>query len=979
MNTEQPSVPSPPLRTDADTLQSLYNQIHSVQQNDGTLQWNDVAHHLGLGLPPNLPAGATAHFKVEAVHWFHADHRLLVNLNTDVGKSTLLIWRGSFGDPAVTTAPGWHFFFGYTLVNNIQFTELPVVGNLSSGWFGLRGLRALVTSYTLSKVESDGIYETIVGKGRSHELGATDYTIYPVPLPVTDDEENPPSGNAAREFHVELSVDISIAGGDIPLRGELDYPRSGGPQSRPEPTSIEKSKYNFTLHQAFVEFDHDTGFLWLRFDCSAAIGPLSGSLMNFGLGVRLDAQRDPHFAPSLKGIEFTLDRRPSLEVAGGLYVDQVDENFHDFDLDMWGELIVHVAKEFNAGFMGGYASTREAPHQPSLFGYGFLGIPVPLIPEVLTLTGFAGGLGVNRGLTIPKISDVDKFPLVRAAMSFAPSFDGTVSPSNPFPSDTSDPRSAMNCLEQMRQDIPIQAGEYWAALGVAFNVAEAFQGFALLTGAFGKELAFALLGEVKASFPPKVPKEEQRAYFEMYVRYDYEVSRKYFAGDSYLRHNSFMFSRACHLTGGIAVRYWGKDDPTKQIKSGEFVVSAGGYHPGFQKPSYYPAVSRLAMDWPVDEYLQFKGEAYFAVTRAVIMAGFALDMNLQVRSWIRVWATSELDFLLQYHPFFYDVFASVHFGLTVRIKVWFVHVNLTFHVGVDLHAWGPEFSGTARFDVSVVSFRLHLGGDAHVQQTISYSEFEDKYLPHVQNTLGEPTDPQPYVVSKINAVAGVARNIYVEHDDDPKWIVDPEHLVLKTHSAIPIKTATGTNLCTLGTLPTHNVDFGVGPCGFSASQLTSSHAIDLTGPGTQHFTATPLFGNASAALWDPDAKNHPMGADTLIDHVLTGFELRPDARPLPDRLPAASRANLMAPENTFHLDSLEPYRDYGLTPTGTTVQNSIESPQAQHNRSQWLTAVNHLLLSAERPGTTADVHGFSQNPDDQWFTSGPSLSFLGQI
>jgi hypothetical protein len=67
------------------------------------------------------------------------------------------------------------------------------------------------------------------------------------------------------------------------------------------------------------------------------------------------------------------------------------------------------------------------------------------------------------------------------------------------------------------------------------------------------------------------------------------------------------------------------------------------------------------------------------------------------------------DFLILYKPFHYDAHMSIEIHANVTIHFFGAH-HLSVSLGADIHLLGPQFSGTASFDIWNASFSVSIGG-----------------------------------------------------------------------------------------------------------------------------------------------------------------------------------------------------------------------------------------------------------------------------
>ena len=62
-------------------------------------------------------------------------------------------------------------------------------------------------------------------------------------------------------------------------------------------------------------------------------------------------------------------------------------------------------------------------------------------------------------------------------------------------------------------------------------------------------------------------------------------------------------------------------------------------------------------------------------------------------------------------------------GVEFDLKVAFVHVHFSFHLGAGLGISGPPFHGYASIDLDVISFTIHFGDDPVKPDLLRWEQF----------------------------------------------------------------------------------------------------------------------------------------------------------------------------------------------------------------------------------------------------------------
>ncbi|MEV4575459.1 DUF6603 domain-containing protein [Nonomuraea jabiensis] len=138
--------------------------------------------------------------------------------------------------------------------------------------------------------------------------------------------------------------------------------------------------------------------------------------------------------------------------------------------------------------------------------------------------------------------------------------------------------------------------------------------------------------------------------------------------------------------GRIRVRHL-----VRRPHDGDFVITAGGYHPHFAVPAHYPVVPRLGFTWQVSQNPALWGSAYYALTPSALMAGGSLTATWEDDS-LRTWFSASMDFLIAWQPYHYEASFHVAVGASSYTFTSFGTHTITVHVGADVHRPGPRRS-----------------------------------------------------------------------------------------------------------------------------------------------------------------------------------------------------------------------------------------------------------------------------------------------
>ena len=336
--------------------------------------------------------------------------------------------------------------------------------------------------------------------------------------------------------------------------------------------------------------------------------------------------------------------------------------------DYAGMLVVRAAG-YGLDAVGAYSElpVAGAPGQTYTSMFVFAALTATLGgPPSFFVTGLGAGGGLNRRLVIPSdFNALPSFPLI-AAM-------------NP---DSAFAQNPMSALDTIASVFPPERGAFWLAAGVRFTSFVFVESIAVLSLEIGDTVEMNLLGLSRMSLPRR---DVTLAQLELALRARFSSRDMVVSVQAQLTDNSWLLSESCRLTGGFAMVNW--------LRTGQFVLTVGGYHPEFDKPAEFPAVPRVQFNWAVSRSVAIKGEAYFALTASCVMAGGRLEVSYDTSS---VWAslTAVINAILSWDPFFYDVTVFVRVAAGVDISIWTpfgrAHISFSTSIGAGVHVWGPD-------------------------------------------------------------------------------------------------------------------------------------------------------------------------------------------------------------------------------------------------------------------------------------------------
>ncbi len=806
------------------------SKLEGRWENAGTpLQFGDVASTFGWDSMPPLPEGLDLAL-TSATFTYDFSKKIVVFTAHSANYGEIVFASLKKNDKPV-------YFFAVDIPIDLKFSQLPLVGDSLrlDPPVGIDELQIVIASAALSEQDVTALNKLIAKQPDDTLLipsSVTQGTTIAAKLQMNGPHEIVlPLTGAKKDDEQLLLRDGTPAEELVRADGAAT---DGNYQAEAKWFTLQKTLGPVHFEKVGVQYQAST----LRFLLNAALSAAGLTLSVEGLSIGSSLKKfKPVFELRGLGIDY---KAGDIEI-GGAFLRTTRDGRESYD----GAAIIKT-KQFALSALGSYTKLNG---EPSLFIYAFLDYPLGG-PSFFFITGLAAGFGYNRRLIAPSIDNVAEFPLITQAVS------GKA------------PKDLVKALESLQQHVPPDVGSIFLAVGVKFNSFKLVDSFALLTIEFGNNFAINLLGVSKAVVPtPEAGKSvvTPLAQVEISWKATFNPADGCLGIDARLTPNSYILSKDCRLTGGYAFYSW-----FSGLHAGDFVQTLGGYHPEFQVPEHYPKVPRLAFDWRVSSSLTIQGQAYYALTGSALMAGGHLEVLFregELRAWLKLGA----NFLIAWKPYHYDASLYVNVGAsyTFDIDLLFGHIRVTISVdvGAQLHLWGPEFSGTARIDLSVISFTISFGADASQAPPPlkDWSTFQQSFLP-------------PKDVCSISVKQGLVRKI--EDEGTECWVINPKQFSLMVDSAVPFKSAqaAGGELVKDGT-----TGFGVGPMAVGKERLQSKVSVTLKKDGRTvdgNFKYLVIKKAMPVGLWGESAKPQ-VGGEKFLKDVPAGIEIIPGKGPDP--------------------------------------------------------------------------------------------------
>ncbi|MBO3461277.1 hypothetical protein G7B40_031795 [Aetokthonos hydrillicola Thurmond2011] len=827
----------------------------------------------------------------------------------------------------------WLFALDLDLANQLQFSNLPLVGDAFQNQTSIiSSLRIVASSesFTLKEVRDFN-------------------KLFPTEVSSLDKLPDPGEGKGKDD-------DIAIPKG-FSLSGKLDFSHTsyvlnlpvspgnaGGNTPTPTPsqsTAISKKGVWFDIEKSIgalsvkqIGFIYEKEELAILFDAALKVSAFTLTCDN--LGVKLPLKNlTPSFNLDGVGVEY---KSENIEIAGALLRKQKTLNGIAYD-EYLGMAILKFkfagkgdkpGKTLGLSAIGSYANYNG---KPALFFYAVLDYPLGG-PAFFFVTGFALGFGYNRYLKVPPINKLAEFPLVAQAV-------GGVAKNEV--KDTS--KLITQQLQNLDKYVTLSPGSGFIAIGIKFTSFKLVDCFALLTIAFGEDFEINLLGIASMKLPPLVEGEAEKtippvAEVTMLLRARFSLNEGVIAVEAQLSNDSYILSKNCRLTGGFAFYTW-FDGPN----AGDFVITLGGYHPSFKKPAHYPNVPRLGFNWQVDSCLSLKGEMYFALCSHALMVGGKLEASFRSGS---LWAyfVAEAHFLISWKPYFYSI------QIQVRIQAG-VGILGPVNLGVQLQIWGPEFGGIVRLKIVFVKVVIEFGDQSsRFPSPINWKTFRESFLPSDQE------------ICTIAVTQGLARQLS-QADGTPLFIVNPLEFELVTNSVIPTqKGYYHDNDNTVLPDEGANTNFGARSMGIKAGDLETTHTIKITRKDGSNndievkkaeWTFKPATKQIPTGLWG-DARVKTMASNEyllppetneqrFLENTLSGFRILPGKPPEAGNTDSIKVTKLQY--DTKLISDVYAWQEilkFAVSSSLdaeriTTIKNNIVDPNTINRRNQILTSL----------------------------------------
>ncbi|KAM3513554.1 hypothetical protein MY11210_002841 [Beauveria gryllotalpidicola] len=592
---------------------------------------------------------------------------------------------------------------------------------------------------------------------------------------------------------------------------EGDGDASLGPDSTMVPLNCKQN--GVTISNIGLQYIPSSKTIVIILDAAFTLGPISFALLGFGLKVPISSGTLRHLPTpvlALSGLGLGYDQQP-IDIAGLFEVLTNDGS----TIYEGGAIISLPEYEFlAAGYYG-----EDAAGYKSVFAFAELVGPL-LSLEFAELSGVKGGFGYNSYLTLPTQDNVASFPFVGASFKVQD--------------------NALGTLEQLFKSAWVRSsqGDYWAAAGGRIDALQMLFVDAVFVCEFGHGLKLGVIADLVVHIPPPVSSEGRRfVYVNIGLLATIDLAQGTLLVAGQIGSDSFLLDPACGLSGEFALSYWFG----RSTWQGQWVFTIGGYHPAFERPTYYPQADRLTIAWRVDSSISISGQGYFAITPKLCMGGGMLKAEY-LNGDLEANLTAFADFLIVYDPFYF----TADVGVTVYGRYspsWLITGPASAQVDATLHLEGPPLCGSVTVEFFSFQKTFYFGTKEPAVRTRDT-------LAQFYTLLEAEGKAQPHLVTCVSGQLPKSRDNNPTSQQGDGWVVGRERLSFRVSSPFAFGSATFNSGTVAATCD--QAIYSV-PMMLSGSQKIDSRLnVDVSRGGVninEVFTVTKVISNLPAALW----------------------------------------------------------------------------------------------------------------------------------
>ncbi|KAI1204034.1 hypothetical protein F5X97DRAFT_282882 [Nemania serpens] len=652
------------------------------------------------------------------------------------------------------------------------------------------------------------------------------------------------------------------SGGETPADPSLKPAAAPAPSESAALTPVTRSSNGLVIKNMGLKMK-DKRTLTITLDATVNLGPLSFNMIGFQVNVNFEKFKTPSDIVKLD-VDFDLTgmavafSRPPTTLAG-----------------MFAREASGSVKTYSGGLAIGYGDLQflaagmyeERDDFKSVFVFAKLNGPIVSF-GFAEVNGLVGGFGYNSALRWPALDEVSSFPFV-----------GINRGSSEPAADVTTQFAALTSTKGDKAWFKSQKDSIWLAAGLGVKAFQMLDAQAVVCVDLSPNPKVGIFVEAIATLPKGSAEDKAFLYLDIAIGAIFDPGAGILSLRGELTPRSFLFSKACRLSGGFALVYFLPDSG----HDGDWVFTAGGYHPAFKIPSHYPQdVRRVGITWLYDAEITISGEAYFAITPQAIMGGGRLDLIYQ-SGHTRASFSAYADLLIFYEPFQFYARVGVNVFGSARIGWRFISKDVSAEISavVDLH--GPPVAGVAHLHFWFFSISVRFGPDHQERPPLNWFEFYA--LVKQCATYKDAKDLPEHIVSLLQGRAStdVKQSIAPQPKKGEKpppelWLIRAPVFEFEIMARFPIRELKYNNKPVDEGVNAHAKDIYSTPMkrqnAFSKSELVVTirdSAQNVDGD----FRIEPIVKKVPGALWNKyDPNKSLLDSDTTVDNVM-GIKFKP--------------------------------------------------------------------------------------------------------
>ncbi|KAL7947492.1 hypothetical protein V8C42DRAFT_317934 [Trichoderma barbatum] len=600
--------------------------------------------------------------------------------------------------------------------------------------------------------------------------------------------------------------------------------------------------------------------LCITLDAIVALGPLAFNLIGFQVNIDFEKFKTPSDITaldvdfSLKGMAVAFSKPPAM--LAGMFSREVHGNVKTYS----GGLAIGV------GVWQFLAAGVYEEHEDYKTVFVFAKLNGPLISfGYAEINGIVGGFGYNSSLRFPAIEEVTKFPFVSMNTGAENPAVGVI-----------EQFAALTSTKGESAWFKSQKDSIWLAAGLGVKAFQMLEVQAVVCIDLSPKPKVGIFAEAVAILPKGVSEDKAFLLLDLGVSAVFDPSVGILSLRGELTPRSFILSKGCVLSGGFALVFF----LPASGHEGDWVFTAGGYHPAFRAPSHYPQnVKRVGITWSYDEDISISGEAYFAITPQAVMGGGRLDLVYH-SGHTHASFSAYADFLILFEPFQFQARVGVNVFASARIGFGILSKDVSTEISADVDLHGPPVAGTAHLHFWFFSISVRFGPDHNERPPLGWKEVYT--LVKQCSSYNDAKELPEHLVSLLqgrtstNSIAPKPKQ--GEKQPPELWVVRAPVFEFEFMARFPLKEVRYNNKPADGKVSARARDIYSTPMKsgnpFSKSELAISIRDSVQNVDAE-FSLEPIVKRVPGALWNKyDGNKSLLDSDSTIEHVM-GVTFKP--------------------------------------------------------------------------------------------------------